>query len=206
MNMQATTLPHWLTTRADLTPNSRALEFVDGTTITFLELKKRSETFAKQLAHLGVERDKRVAILSNNHIDMIIEVHALNYLGAVAVMLKTKQKRDKHTYQLTTSHAFLLLTTESLQNDKALPFNNTLTFTEVAGRKLANTSLLEEISLQDPCTMMFTSGTTGKPKAVLHTYGNHWWSATGSALNLGLEKDDKWLLPLPIFQDRKSVV
>src|SRR5690625_983265 len=199
MNMQATTLPHWLTTRADLTPNSRALEFVDGTTITFLELKKRSETFAKQLAHLGVERDKRVAILSNNHIDMIIAIHALSYLGAVAVMLNTKLTRDELTYQLTASHAFLLLTTESLQTDKVLPFNNTLTFTEVAEEKLVNTSLLEEISLQDPCTMMFTSGTTGKPKAVLHTYGNHWWSATGSALNLGLHDDDKWLLPLPIF-------
>src|SRR5690625_3320951 len=119
MNMQATTLPHWLTTRADLTPNSHALEFVDGTTITFLELKERSETFAKQLAYLGVEQDKRVAILSNNHIDMIIAVHALSYLGAVAVMLNTKLTRDELTYQLTASHAFLLLTTESLKTDKA---------------------------------------------------------------------------------------
>src|SRR5699024_3651493 len=45
----------------------------------------------------------------------------------------------------------------------------------------------------------FTSGTTGNPKAVVHTYGNHWWSAIGSALNLGLDKQDKWLLPLPMF-------
>src|SRR5690625_789525 len=47
--------------------------------------------------------------------------------------------------------------------------------------------------------MMYTSGTTGLPKAVVHTYGNHWWSAIGSLLNLGHEENDKWLLTLPMF-------
>ncbi len=47
--------------------------------------------------------------------------------------------------------------------------------------------------------MMFTSGTTGNPKAVVHTYGNHYWSAVSSALNLDLHEDDKWLLTLPTF-------
>src|SRR5699024_11625708 len=55
------------------------------------------------------------------------------------------------------------------------------------------------INLADPFTMMFTSGTTGNPKAVVHTYGNHYWSAVSSALNLGLHDDDKWLLTLPVF-------
>ena len=31
------------------------------------------------------------------------------------------------------------------------------------------------------------------------TYGNHWWSAIGSALNLGNHADDRWLLVLPLF-------
>src|SRR5699024_870910 len=56
-----------------------------------------------------------------------------------------------------------------------------------------------EINLDQAFTMMFTSGTTGFPKAVIHTYGNHWWSAIGSLLNLGYERADKWLLPLPMF-------
>src|SRR5699024_8737425 len=34
---------------------------------------------------------------------------------------------------------------------------------------------------------------------VVHTYGNHWWSAISSALNLGLKPTDKWLIPLPVF-------
>src|SRR5699024_7956719 len=59
--------------------------------------------------------------------------------------------------------------------------------------------LQEEISLDDAFTIIYTSGTTGFPKGVVHTYGNHWWSAISSALNLGIHAHDKWLAPLPFF-------
>jgi o-succinylbenzoate---CoA ligase len=48
-------------------------------------------------------------------------------------------------------------------------------------------------------SILYTSGTTGKPKGVMLTYGNHWWSAMGSSLNLGMREEDKWLLVLPLF-------
>ncbi|WP_156112659.1 o-succinylbenzoate--CoA ligase, partial [Halobacillus sp. BBL2006] len=59
--------------------------------------------------------------------------------------------------------------------------------------------LKENIQLDQVFTMMYTSGTTGNPKAVMHTYGNHWFSAIASALNLGVHPSDKWLLCLPMF-------
>jgi O-succinylbenzoic acid--CoA ligase len=48
-------------------------------------------------------------------------------------------------------------------------------------------------------SLVYTSGTTGKPKAAVLTYGNHLWSAVSSALNLGLREDDRWLACLPLF-------
>jgi O-succinylbenzoic acid--CoA ligase len=48
-------------------------------------------------------------------------------------------------------------------------------------------------------TIVYTSGTTGRPKGALLTYGNHFWSAVGSALNLGVLPEDRWLICLPMF-------
>ncbi|HEY9515798.1 MAG TPA: o-succinylbenzoate--CoA ligase, partial [Gemmatimonadaceae bacterium] len=50
-----------------------------------------------------------------------------------------------------------------------------------------------------PYLVIYTSGTTGRPKGAVLTHGNLWWSATGSALHLGLRDDDVWLACLPLF-------
>ena len=59
--------------------------------------------------------------------------------------------------------------------------------------------LREHIDLGAVHTIIYTSGTTGRPKGAQLTYGNHWWSAVASALNLGLHGDDRWLACLPLF-------
>ena len=46
---------------------------------------------------------------------------------------------------------------------------------------------------------MYTSGTTGHPKGVIQTYGNHWWSAAGSAFNLGLHETIVGFVPFLFF-------
>lgn len=51
----------------------------------------------------------------------------------------------------------------------------------------------------EPLAVIHTSGTTGTPKGAILTHANFWASAMGSALNLGLHADDRWLAPLPLF-------
>lgn len=195
----AEVLPHWLTKQAALSPEKTAIELEDGTKITFSELQMRSYTFARQLAGIGVKEGSKVAVLSQNHLDMVVSIHALSYLQAVVVLLNTKLSTVELTDQLKSSEAMLLLTTETLQQAKSLPFHFQQTFTDIKSLPKCDIKLTEEINLFTPFTMMFTSGTTGKPKMVIHTYGNHWWSAIGSTLNLGLHQDDKWLLTLPMY-------
>lgn len=55
------------------------------------------------------------------------------------------------------------------------------------------------IDLAAPHCIIYTSGTTGRPKGAVLTYGNHFWSAVQSALNLGLHRDDRWLCCVPLF-------
>ncbi|HSU79447.1 MAG TPA: o-succinylbenzoate--CoA ligase, partial [Candidatus Angelobacter sp.] len=57
----------------------------------------------------------------------------------------------------------------------------------------------DEFDLDALHTIIYTSGTTGHPKGVQLNYGNHWWSAVGSMLNLGLNSTDHWLCVVPLF-------
>jgi O-succinylbenzoic acid--CoA ligase len=58
------------------------------------------------------------------------------------------------------------------------------------------------VSEADPhqeATIVFTSGTSALPKAVLHTYGSHYFNALGSNNNIRLGSKDRWLLSLPLY-------
>ncbi|WP_174614109.1 o-succinylbenzoate--CoA ligase [Virgibacillus ihumii] len=189
------TIPHWLTKQADLAPDKIAIEHEDGSTISFSELKDSSRRFAKKLVQLGISTGSRVGILSVNHSDMVIAVHALSYLGAVAVMLNTRLADDELNYQIHDADVATVLVQEHGSQLDASVY----TFSEIKKLEEKEIPLHEELNLDEVFTIIYTSGTTGFPKGVMHTYGNHWWSAVSSMLNFGLDKDDKWLAVLPIF-------
>ena len=56
-----------------------------------------------------------------------------------------------------------------------------------------------DMPLERPATIIFTSGSTGVPKAALHTFGNHYYSALGSNANIALRSGDRWLHSLPLY-------
>ena len=69
---------------------------------------------------------------------------------------------------------------------------------------LPDTNAIPPISLDlnQITNVVFTSGSAssgGKPRAVVHSYGNHYHSALGSNRNIRLKKDDLWLIALPLF-------
>jgi O-succinylbenzoic acid--CoA ligase len=63
----------------------------------------------------------------------------------------------------------------------------------------ADLPLLGEHDLDALNCRILTSGTSGRPRAVGLTYGNHLWSAVGSAFNLGVDPADRWLCCLPLY-------
>jgi O-succinylbenzoic acid--CoA ligase len=62
----------------------------------------------------------------------------------------------------------------------------------------ADLPLLGEHDLDAIHCRILTSGTSGSPRPIGLTYGNHLWSAVGSAFNLGIEPTDRWLCCLPL--------
>ncbi|WP_181349501.1 o-succinylbenzoate--CoA ligase [Thalassobacillus sp. CUG 92003] len=196
-------IPHWLDKQAELAPNEQALERPDGSSLTFNELRDNSRQWAKWLKAQGIERYDHVAVLSGNDERMVYLIHALSYIGAVAVLLNARLSQSELAFQIDDADVKLLVCQEDLlqTGTGAATSQSVLVLGMDSFRTLPDRdeSFLEEIELDQLATIMYTSGTTGKPKGVMHTYGNHWFSAVASALNLGLHQEDKWLLALPIF-------
>jgi len=194
-------IPHWLTKQALLAPQKIAIETETGESITFLQLEKQSKHFAKKLATLDIGEGSHVGILSANEIPMIIAIHALSYLGAVTVLLNTRLTEEELTYQIKDAKVSMIMTSQDYKSDvKKIGFHIPVkSFSMIRQLSEKQVKLRSEINLNANFSIIYTSGTTGLPKGVIHTYGNHWASAIGSALNLGLNANEKWLAMLPIF-------
>lgn len=190
-------IPHWLTKQANILPNYPAIELTDGTHVSFHDLEINSLSYARKLAAIGVEKGTHIGILSTNCLEMVYTIHAISYLGAVGVLLNTKLTDEELNFQLDDADVNILITNDS--GNRNLRVKKSYTFQQLETMEESSVSLQFHINFDDPFTIMYTSGTTGFPKGVVHTYGNHWWSAISSALNLGLNKDDKWLISLPLF-------
>lgn len=193
-------MPNWLEKRASLSPDRQAL-ITENKIWTFSELHREAIKYANKLSALGVRAGDHVALLLGNKPEFVFLLHGIECIGAVAVLLNTRLTSYEIMWQANDSDAKLFIYGEEfLDKIDSSSFNE----------KIISTNKLEEISeiltplrsewrLHDLHTIIYTSGTTGKPKGVMLTYGNHWWSAVGSALNVGLHNQDSWLCALPLF-------
>lgn len=211
MHPVSNTLPDWLGRAAGNVPDKLALR-CGGADCTFAELDRRATVMARRLASAGVREMSRVALLAGNSAQFAAVVHALTRLGAVLVPLNTRLTEDELRWQVADVRADLLLCDErragvAAEIGAALPHLPRYALGERTAGDVpaldtvpeAGVALRDEIELDATQAIMYTSGTTGRPKGAIITYGMQWWSAVGSALNLGLRDDDRWLACLPLF-------
>ncbi|TFB13792.1 o-succinylbenzoate--CoA ligase [Filobacillus milosensis] len=196
-----TITPNWLDQRAFLTPDKEAIVLADGQSYTFKELQHDAKLYATHLKNQGFKQGDHIALLSSNCYEFAVVIHALHYIGAVAFLLNTRLTVNELAFQIEDGEVTGLIHHENYkevadkleQNQHIQLVSMNQTSSEVSY------DLNQEFDLDQTSHILYTSGTTGNPKGVQLTYGNHYWSATASALNLGLHKDDRWLLNLPMF-------
>lgn len=198
-----TVLPNFLMKRAALSPDRIALE-MEGRRVTFSELYSNSLNFGGKLVELGVKRGDRVSIFMANSMELVELLFALKNIGAITVLHNLRLTSKELSYQVEDAASrFVLVDDEKelvlKESKEFMGTQKIVPFSKIVQLKGSELPLVEEFSLEETDTIMYTSGTTGFPKGVKQTYGNHFWSATGSALNMGLHEEDCWLLAVPIF-------
>ncbi len=199
-------MPDWLRRRARLTPNRPALR-AGPEQLSFSDLDHRVDLAAAELNRHGVTEGTRVALLLGNGIPFAVLVHALARLRAVAVPLNARLAAPELAWQLRDCRAAVLVHDTRLAGpagaaSSGAPHLTRLEAGSIDGAAAAPGATVargDRLDLSTVQGIIYTSATSGRPKGVMLTYGNHWWSAVGSALNLGLNLDDCWLAALPLY-------
>ncbi|HET7628934.1 MAG TPA: o-succinylbenzoate--CoA ligase [Bacillales bacterium] len=196
-------MQNWLEKRAFLTPERMALRCGE-TEWTFAELRERARSTAGELASRGAREGERAAVLMRNGLPLAEIIHAMPYAGLTLVPLNTRLTVSELAYQVKDAEVSMLICDET-NADKAADICgiedgiDVVTYRELSGIVEEPPALNEQLEMDAIHSVIYTSGTTGYPKGVMLSHANHWWSAIGSSLNLGLDRNDRWLAAVPLF-------
>ncbi len=183
----------FLALAAQAHPRQTAL--LDGATrIDYAQLDARVEKLTARLAALGLRRGERVALLLDRSAEAVCLIHALGRLGAVIVPLNTRLTPAEMRWQMEQAACRRVLAT---QEKKILP--EALPLSELPAPRAPKPPAEADIPPETDFGLLFTSGTTGRPKGAALTWENLLWSAIASAFRLGTLPADRWLLTLPLY-------
>jgi fatty-acyl-CoA synthase len=192
----AHTLGRWLEDRARTTPRRIAIDYL-GRTITYAELDDASNHFADSFLARGLERGDRVATLTSNTPEHVAVFFACAKAGLILVPLSWRLAPAELAFQLEDAGPALFLVEDEHQP-----------LAEAAGHAFERLVLSDPVPGQsrdmaarddDPLLLVYTSGTTGRPKGALLTHANCFWTNLSFDLATGVSGDDVVLQVLPQF-------
>ena len=150
------------------------------------QLAESVDLAAEKFQRLGVKPRERVALVSTNSIEYVIALFALWRQGTVACLLSTRLPEEG--------------TRACLQN---ISCARTIVPAEICVPGIGTVGTGRDLSLQysldHTANIMFTSGSSGDPKAVAHSFGNHYYNALAANEHIPVKSGDRWLLSLPLY-------
>ncbi|WP_103351374.1 long-chain fatty acid--CoA ligase [Amycolatopsis sp. CA-128772] len=197
-------LGSWPARRARINPDRTAL-VEPGRSLTYAGLAGRVERLAGALTRLGARPGDRVAYLGVNAITVFETLFATARCGALFVPLNYRLSPTEIRYMLDDSGASVLVhsadTADLVAAAGALPDGTVLATEGAFEAELAEGGPAPDtaVRLEDPCLLLYTSGTTGRPKAAVLTHGNLTWNTVNQLAHLDVLGTDKALCIAPLF-------
>jgi long-chain acyl-CoA synthetase len=189
--------------------------FVDEEKITYASVLENVNTTAGFLAAQGVKEGDKVALFLRNCPEFIYTVFAISKLGAVVVPVNTFLKEEELTYILEDSGASVLVASmvhkKVVSNSKASTLCNFILWEgnePVVGEKHHSFAEAVELNafsennaktLDDTAVLMYTSGTTGKPKGAMLSNKNILSNADSGRRTINIKAKDRAIVFLPMF-------
>lgn len=157
--------------------------------LTFSEVYESVIDLAKRL-YLYVKNERRVAIYSNNSVDMALFFLALQFLQKEVLMLNTRLTDEEITKQLKVLNIRVVFSFD----------NKFISFSEVyKNEKEDDIKLVEEFNKEKIAVIMNTSATTGEFKSVPLRWKQLYSHVKASQKSLGVTDEDNWLVVLPMY-------
>lgn len=207
-----TSVAEWFRRRAQREPANPALSF-EGRTYSYGEMQSEAERLSAVLISGGIGKGDRVAFLGLNHVIAPIALMAASRIGAIFVPLNFRLTAEEmravvadagvHTLIADESHAGMI---DTLRRE--LPCERYLRLGEAREGWQSLPSRLSAVAAipapvesrpEDVAILMYTSGTTGRPKGVMISNDNVWFATLGGILTIDLTSRDVTLISLPLF-------
>jgi fatty-acyl-CoA synthase len=186
------TIGRWLRDRARNTPERVAVDYLDRT-LTYRELDEGSDAFAAAFHAAGLRRGDRVATLTGNTPEHVQVMFACAKSGLTLVPISWRLAAPEIRFQLDDSEPSLFLVEDEYRQ---LADATGRTVSDVAPGGIAPDV---DVADDDPLLLVYTSGTTGKPKGALLTHANCFWTNLSLDLTTPMAEDDVVLQVLPQF-------
>src|SRR5262245_60417054 len=200
---QMINLSSFIAFHARRTPDRTALKY-RGEEISFATFDDRIRKVAGWLAAREINRGDVVAVLMKNSTAFLELVFATSHIGAVFLPINYRLSADEVGYIVGNSGARLLIADEEFA-EIANGGAPTVLLDEVAQSGVTN--LAPDIARapihvrqpRDLMRLMYTSGTTDRPKGVMLSYENVYWKSADQTLALGLNADTRLLVVGPLY-------
>jgi fatty-acyl-CoA synthase len=194
-----------------------AISMEDGTSWTYRQLHDQVNRYAVTLVELGVKKGDRVGILLYNSLEYWAAYLAATRLGAIAVRLNWRLSGEELGYALNDSGCSVLCLHDTfvpaiepiraqvpVQSFVCFAYDGTGSPEWAIDQDKFDSAdpaelTVEEPALDDPAMLMYTSGTTGRPKGALWTHGNTLWLGAMQIMQWQYTEDTVTMTSGPLY-------